>query len=308
MKTAEIVVIGAGPAGMTAALYAARTRRKVILIEGNQPGGQQNLSHQVDNFPGISSVGGFSLSSSMAEQVKSFGVEIIEEQVRSVEFSQLKNLLTLDFSGCISAKAVIIASGRVPRTLNVPGEDEFSGKGVSYCAMCDGAFFQDQDIVVVGGGNSALEEALFLTRYVKTLTLIHRRDTFRADKVVQEQVRAHSKIRILTNKQIVSINGKDRVESIAVANVLTHEKQTVVAQGVFVYVGNTPNTSLFSSIVKDDDGYIITDENMNTNLFGVFAAGDVRQKMLYQIVTACADGAIAAVQADKYLSLLEEGR
>lgn len=300
----DILVIGGGPAGLTAGIYAGRAKRSVLILERAIVGGQQGLTEKIENYPGTGKEGksGYELSRLMEEQATTFGAKVLNDGVKTADLAGNLKKIQTNFNGQIEAKAVIIATGRDPKHIGIPGEEEFRGKGVSYCAVCDGAFFREKTVAVIGGGNSALEEALYLTKFASKVIIIHRRKEFRADKIVQDKVRQHPKIELLLEYVPEKIQGKTVVESLVLKDVNSGSSKEINVQGVFIYVGNIPNTDMFKpDLALDNNGYIVTDEDMHTNLEGVFAAGDVRQKSLRQVVTAVADGAIAAIEADKYL-------
>lgn len=298
----DIVIIGGGPAGLTAGLYSARANLKTILIEKAVPGGQLTTTYMIENYPGFEEVTGFELSQKMENHARKFGLEIINGHVVGIETERKNHKIIMD-DRTIFAKTVILATGASPKKIGIPGEDEFRGKGVSYCATCDGPFFNGKRVAVIGGGNSALEEGLFLTRFAKEVILIHRRDRFRATKIFQERVKKNQKIKTILNHEPLEIHGKETVESIVLRNRITDEKVTIDVDGVFVFIGYTPNTAFLKGLLKTDDrGYIITDEKMATSLNGVFAAGDVRANPLKQIATAVGEGAIAAHFAEQYIS------
>ena len=298
----DLIIIGGGPAGFTAGLYAARARVGTLLIERGVPGGQAAVTNHIENFPGFpDGVGGPELGERMKEQAVRFGLEVAAADVSQVGLEgDLKVVHTSQ--GVFRAPALIIATGTQSAALGVPGERELTGRGVSYCATCDAAFFRDKTVAVVGVGDSAIDEALFLTRFVKEAVVIHRRDALRATRILQDRAMANPKIRFAWNSVVEAIGGHEAVETVTVRNVKTGERETLPVDGVFIYVGLRPNTAFLGDLVKlDDRGYIVTNEEMETSLPGVFAAGDVRVKGLRQVVTACGDGAIAAVNADKYL-------
>ena len=292
----DLVVIGAGPAGLTAALYASRAGLKTMILESGAPGGKLIKTHQISNYPGVKTLAGTDLAMSMLEQATSFGAMYEYGDVEKVDAD--KKVYLTDGT-VIEAKAIIVATGTKERLLNIPGEKENIGRGVSFCAVCDGAFFKDKDIVVIGGGNSALEESLYLTTFAKSVTIVIRRDVFRAEKQIQEQIEANDKIKIIKKhipKEVLSENGK--VSGILLENVDTKETQVVTCQGIFPYVGQDPmSQSLKDLDVLDERGYVKVDESMETKVKGIYAAGDVRQKELRQVVTAANDGAIAAQHA-----------
>jgi len=305
----DVVILGAGPAGLTAGLYAGRSRLNTLLIEKAQPGGQIALSADIENFPGQQLDGetGVTLAARMAEQCQRFGVERVTDDVGCVELSgKVKRLVGR--KGEYLARSVILATGASPRKIGCENEKEFVGRGVSYCATCDGTFFRGLEVYVAGGGDSAVEEAIFLTRFARKVTIIHRRDVLRAVKSLQEKAFANPKIHFLFDSVVERIDGGDVLQFLTVKNVKTGETSVISAPesdgmlGLFGFVGYLPNTALFEGQLPLENGYIPTDADMRTVIPGVFAAGDVRWKSLRQVVTACADGAVAAAQADKYLN------
>jgi thioredoxin reductase (NADPH) len=299
----DVAILGGGPAGLTAAIYASRARLRTILIERNYPGGQVAMCENVENYPGhTASTSGYDLAMSMQEQALKFGAEIKLAEIASLDLESPEKVLHASDGEEIRARSLILSLGANPRKLGVPGEMEFVGRGVSYCAVCDAAFFKDKKLVVVGGGDTAVEDSNFLTRYASSVTIVHRRDKFRAQRIIQERAIANPIIKVQWDSVVKSIGGKEAVDHVILQNVHTREETHLPADGVFVLIGLHPNTKLIAGrITLDEMGYIITDENMRTNIPGVFAAGDARQKLLRQIVTACADGAIAATAAEKYI-------
>ncbi len=286
-----------------------RSRLKTVLIEKFMPGGQMMITDFVENFPGFpSGIGGSDLSILMEQQARSLGLEIVSTDCISVDFTgEEKVILTAD--GEYRAPTIIIATGATPRRLGVPGEDRLTGKGVSYCATCDGAFFRDKEIAVVGGGNTAIQDGVFLTRFASKVTIIHRRDTLRATKILQERALKNPKIEMAWSSTVDEILGDNKVKSLAVRNLKDGSTRMLPVDGVFMLIGTDPNTDVFRGrIVLDQDGYILTDENMQTNVPGVYAAGDCRRKSLRQMVTAAADGAIAAVTAEHYIESLKDSK
>ena len=301
-KLHDVIILGGGPAGLTAGLYTTRARLKTLLIESGLFGGQMTTTELIENYPGFpQGVTGEELSRLMEEQAKRFGLETINQEIIEVRVEgDIKHVRTheSDYHG----EAVIICTGTEYRKLGVPGEKEFAGKGVSYCATCDGAFFKDRKIVVVGGGDSALTEALFLTKFVKELTIVHRRDALRATKIYQEKALGNPKIKFLWNSVVQEIKGDKVVDSVVVKNVKTGELREFETEGAFLFIGLTPRTQFMEGVVAmEEGGYICTDANCETSVKGVFAAGDCRKQLLRQIATAVGDGATAAFAAEKYL-------
>ncbi len=300
-----MIIIGGGPAGLTAGLYAGRGRLKTLLLEQLSPGGQVLTTHMVDNYPGFpEGISGYDLSQKMLEQAVRFGVEVRTADVSGLLPGERHHAVRLADGGQeFTCGAVIIASGARPRKLGVPGEEALTGKGVSYCATCDGAFFRDETIAVVGGGDTALEDATFLTRFAKRIHVLHRRDAFRGARIYQEKVLASDKIEVHWNTVVQEILGDNAVAALRLQNVQTQAVDTLPVTGVFIFVGIQPNTVWLqdSSVSLDKYGFVITDQDMATSIPGIFAAGDVRSKMLRQISTAVGDGATAAFAAEKFL-------
>lgn len=306
-KVWEVLIIGGGPAGLAAALYAARAMRSTLVLERALPGGQIATTSEVEDYPGIEMTTGPELSTMLMTHAEKFGAVMgIGEEVVRVDFNEtMKRVYTAEGT-VIRSKSVIIATGANPRKLGVPGEAEFGGRGVSYCAVCDGPFFKERHLAVVGGGDSAFDEALYLTKYASKVSIIHRRDEFRAQKVLVDRAGAHPKIDFILDTVVETIHGNGAVESATLHNLKTGDMYDLPLGGIFVYIGSLPNTDLFHDCVQvDENGYIVVDENMATACPGVFVAGDVRKNPLKQVVTAAADGSIAALTADKYLDDLE---
>ncbi|MCJ0521380.1 thioredoxin-disulfide reductase [Enterococcus cecorum] len=298
----DVIIIGAGPAGMTAALYAARANLNTLLLERGIPGGQMNNTAEVENYPGFDSILGPDLALKMYDGINQFGVEHGYGNVVEVKDHQdYKEVITDDAS--YEAKVVIIATGCEHRNLEVPGEAEYSGRGVSYCAVCDGAFFRNKKLIVVGGGDSAVEEAIYLTQFADEVKIVHRRDALRAQKIIQDRAFANEKISFIWDSVVEEIKGDDqKVTGVQIKNVKTGETYEEAADGVFIYVGLIPLTQAFTSLgITDDAGWIVTDERMQTKIPGLLACGDARQKHLRQITTAVGDGGIAGQQAYQYI-------
>ena len=307
----DVVIIGAGPGGLSAGLYASRSRLKTLIIEKEGEGGQIATTDEVANYPGsVENASGPSLVKRMVDQVKEFGAEIISDEIIEIKLDEKIKLLKSKNKE-YKAKTVIIATGAVPRPIGCPGEKELVGRGVSYCATCDAAFFEDLEVYVMGGGDTAVEEAMYLTKFARKVTVIHRRDELRAAKSIQEKAFKNDKMEFIWDSVITELKGDGILESMVIKNVKTDEETEIFPDeedgtfGVFPFIGYLPATEMFDGIVDIEGGYIRTNEDMHTNIDGVFAAGDVRVKSLRQVVTATADGAIAAVQAEKYIDVLE---
>ena len=299
----DTMIIGAGPAGMTAALYAARSNLKVALLERGIYGGQMNNTAEIENYPGYARISGPELAEKMFEPLENLGVEHLFGHVEKIEdHGDYKKIITEDEA--FETKTVILASGANHRHLGVPGEEEYNSRGVSYCAVCDGAFFRDEDLLVVGGGDSAIEEAIFLTRFAKSVTIVHRRDQLRAQKLLQERAFANEKISFIWDSVVKEIKGDDRrVTSVVFENVKTGQSSESDFGGVFVYVGLDPVSDFVKDLgICDEAGWIVTDQHMKTAIDGIYAIGDVRQKDLRQITTAVGDGAVAGQEVYKYIT------
>lgn len=297
----EVLIIGAGPAGMTAAIYAARAGYKTAVLEHGVPGGQAATTDMIENYPGFpEGISGPELMMKFFEQTQTFGVEMIYEQVQSVELDGTIKRVTTD-KQTIEAKAVVIASGAKPRALGVANEGRLRGRGVSYCATCDGFFFKDQPVAVVGGGDTAVEEAMYLTKMCSSVTLIHRRDELRANKLAQSRALANEKLNIIYDTVVDEIIGDDKVSQLKLRNKKTDETSTLDINGVFIFVGYLPNNAFFPPELEvNEQGYIVTDDEMATNIPGVFAVGDVRQKKLRQVTTAVGDGGAVMHGIEEY--------
>jgi thioredoxin reductase (NADPH) len=301
-NTYEVIIIGGGPAGLTAGLYAGRSRFSTLIIENALFGGQMITTDLIENYPGFpEGITGGEHSRLMEEQAKRFGVESIPQEVVELGLKEDRKVVRT-YDSTYLCEALIICTGTEYRKLGVPGEKEFTGKGVSFCSTCDAAFFKDSQIVVVGGGDSALTEAIYLTKFAKEVTIIHRRDALRGTKIYQERAFANPKIKFIWNSVIQEVKGDKTVQSVLVKNVKTNEVKELKTEGVFVFVGLLPRTQFLKGLVKTDEaGYIITDENCETSVKGIFAAGDCRKQLLRQIATAVGDGATAAFAMEKYL-------
>lgn len=289
----DVIIIGAGPAGMSAALYAARGGLKVAVIEKQAIGGQAQSAPNVENYPGGISTNGFDLCYKMLEQCSSVGVEFIFDEMSALSIEDDVKSIALKSGNTLSCKTVIIATGASPRKLGVANESSYIGKGLSYCATCDGAFFKGKTVAVIGGGNTAVEDALYLEKLASKVYLVHRRDKLRADKILADRLEK-SNIIPIWNRVVENINGGDKISQLTLKNTQNNTLTSLSVDGVFVAIGHTPATELFENIEKTDDGYIKTNAIMQTNLSGVYAIGDVRNTPLRQIITACSDGAIAA--------------
>jgi len=317
-KIYDVVVIGGGPAGLTSALYTSRARLSTVVLEKSKLGGQITITHEIANYPGAvlgseEEPSGAELIARMVDQVKKFGAEIeVGKEVAGMKLESEIKEITCGDGSVYKAKSVIIATGAVPREIGCPGEKKLTGRGVSYCATCDGPFFEDMEMYVVGGGNAAIEEALYLAKLASKVTIIHRRDELRAEAMYVEKAFANKKIDYIWDSVVEEIEGDGMVESMTVKNVKTGELTKIEANeedgtfGIFVFVGFLPQTEVFKGhVAMDDDNYVLTDEDMQTSVEGVFAAGDLRPKLLRQVVTATGDGATAAFAAQKYLESKE---
>jgi thioredoxin reductase (NADPH) len=303
MRDYDIIIIGGGPAGLSAGIYTARARLRSLLIEKAAVGGQIVNAMLVENYPGyVDGISGIDLTEAMHRQAGKFGLETLVAEVTGIAVDGEKKTITTE-QGDFTARAVIVASGSERQKLGVPGEAEFTGRGVSYCATCDGAFFRDKPVAVVGGGNAAITEALELTHFASKVTIIHRRNELRATKIVQEKAFAEPKIDFLWDSAVEAVLGNTFVEKVRVNNLKTGEKQELTVAGVFVNVGNRPATGYLKGLLElDANGAVVVSEDMETSVPGIFAAGDIRSRSIRQVIGAAGDGAIAAVSAGKYLS------
>jgi thioredoxin reductase (NADPH) len=298
----EIIIIGGGPAGLTAGIYAARARRRTVLLEKHGAGGQMALTWEVENYPGVEKISGYDLGQIMERQARGFGLEIRNLEVTGLAAADGAHRVSTS-EGELVSRTIIVASGSRHNRLGVPGESELTGRGVSYCATCDGAFYQGVPVALVGGGDTALEEAMFLTRYASRVYLIHRRSEFRGTRLLQERIAAEPKIEPVLDTVVERIEGAEAVTGLALKNVKSGATTRIAVEGVFIFVGTTPNTEFLRGFLPlDGKGFIGTTPNLETAVPGVFAAGDVRAKVLRQISTAVGEGALAATMADHHLS------
>lgn len=304
-KNFDVVILGGGPAGFSAAIYAARGAVSTAIVDVNMLGGQPSNYLELENYPGFQLVGGYDLMEKFEEHADKFGVKKFPmQEIEKVDLAQ-KKIYTKEYE--FSAKSIIIATGAQPQKLGVLGEKEFVGRGVSYCAVCDGAFYKDKAVAVVGGGNSAIEEAMYLTKFAKKVYVIHRRDKLRADKIIQERAFKNQKIEFIWNSTVFEIQGENTVKSILLKDTQTDKISKLDVDGIFPYIGISPNTELFSGQLNQDKyGFIITDTTMATSVDGVYAIGDVRNTPLRQVVTAASDGAIGATFALRYIEQTKE--
>ncbi|MBU0548262.1 MAG: thioredoxin-disulfide reductase [Candidatus Omnitrophica bacterium] len=297
----DLIIIGAGPAGLTAALYAGRSRLDTILIEKMAPGGRILMSENIENYPGFpGGVSTVELMTRMEQQVKELGIKIESDEVLDLDCSS-KTITTS--SSTYEARAIIIASGARPRKLNIPGEDKYIGHGVSYCATCDAPFYKEKKVVLVGGGNTVAEEAIYLSRFASLVSVIHRRQDLRASAILQERLQENKKINFILSSLVTEIKGTQKVEAVRLKNLLTGKESDFGCAGVFIYIGYEPETEFLKGKLRmDDSGFIISDDAMSTSVEGVFACGDCRKKSLYQVINACGDGAVAADSAYKFIA------
>jgi len=303
----DLVINGGGPAGLAAGLSAARPRLKVILVEKGVVGGQVLVTDWIDNYPGFpEGISGADLIEKMAAQAKRFKLETKNANVVKVELTEAKKKLILESGGELTCQALIICTGARPNKLGMPGEEELTGKGVSFCGTCDGPFFRDQEIIVVGGGDTAVQEADFLTRFASKVTVIHRRDKLRATKVLQEKAFANERIEFIWNSNVVAIEGEKEVERVRIRN-NNGEESEIAVSGVFILIGTIPNNEMLplEQLGADEYGFIITDAEMRTKVDGVMAAGDIRSKKVRQVINAAGEGAVAAIAAEHYLNKLD---
>jgi len=303
----KVLILGTGPAGLSAALYAARADLAPVVLTGMEHGGQVSLTFTVENYPGFpEGISGTGLVELFQKQAERFGARLEYDSAVEVALGQ-RPYRVRTYNTTYLADSLIIATGATPRHLEIPGEKELTGRGVSYCATCDGWFFKDKDVIVVGGGDSALEEAIFLTRYAKTVTIVHRRDEFRAGAILQKRARQNPKMRFILDTVLTRVTGQDAVKAVQMKNLKTGEESEMPIDGVFIFIGHTPNTQIFEGQVEmEPGGYIITDRLMRTNVPGVFAAGEAADPHYRQVITSAGMGAAAAIQANHYLENLQE--
>lgn len=299
----DLIIVGAGPAGLTAALYAGRSRLDTLLVEKIVVGGRILMSETIENYPGFP--GGIltqELIAGMEAQVKELEVKIINDEITELD---CQKKIVKGLAGTYESKAIIIASGAKPRKLNVPGEEKYTGRGVSYCATCDAPFFKDKKIVIVGGGNAVAEEAIYLSRFAASVSVIHRRQDLRAAQILQEKLQENKKINFILSSIITEIKGSQKVEAVTIRDLSSGKENDFSCEGVFIYIGYEPETIFLKDKLKmDESGLILTDENMITSVEGIFACGDCRKKGLYQVINACGDGAVAADSAYKFIANL----
>lgn len=297
----KVLIIGGGPAGMSAALYAARAELEPLVLTGTDLGGQAAITHTIENYPGFpEGVGGSALSELFMKQAERFGAKFEFDTVTAVDFSS-RPYKVKTYSKEYKADSVIVSTGASPNHLNIPGEKELTGRGVSYCATCDGWFFKGKNVIVVGGGDSALEEAIFLTRFASSVTIVHRRDALRAGAILQRRAIENPKIRFVFDSVLTEVVGAEKVESVRLKNVRTGEESTMEIDGVFIFIGHKPNTEMFKDYLTLENGYVATDKNMQTNLAGIYAAGEAADPHFRQVITSAGMGAAAAIQATHFL-------
>lgn len=298
----KLLVLGSGPAGLAAALYAARAELAPVVLTGTELGGQAALTFSIENYPGFpQGVGGAELGDLFQKQAERFGAQVEFDSAYSVDLSTRPFKVVAD-SGEIQADALIIATGASPIHLNIPGETDLTGKGASYCATCDGWFFKDKKVVVVGGGDSALEEGLFLTRYASSVTAFHRRDSLRAGAILQKRALEHPKMKFVWNTVVTEVIGREKVEAVRTKNLQTGEESLIPTDGVFIFIGHTPNTRMFEGQVEMENGYIKVDDHMHTSVSGVYAAGEAADSHFRQVITSAGMGAAAAIEATHFLA------
>ena len=307
MQTENVIIIGSGPAGLTAALYAARANLNPLVISGNQIGGQIAITNEVENFPGFDSILGPELTDKMKAQAEKFGARFEIDEITEVDFTRGSPFQLKAYGNEYEAKAVIIATGASARRLGIPGEDAFIGRGVSYCATCDGFFFRNKDVLVIGGGDSALQEGIFLTKYANRVRVVHRRDSLRAGDLLQARAQSNEKIQFVWDTVLDSIEGNGKVEAVKARNLKTGETATWQTDGVFVFIGHFPNSQLFrGGLAMDEQGFLIVDKSMQTSVPGVFAAGEIMDPIYKQAISSAGHGCQAAISVERYLESLHD--
>jgi thioredoxin reductase (NADPH) len=300
MLVYDVVVVGGGPSGLSSAICSSRSRLKTLLIEKKCCGGHLSMINRLENYPGFDEgVSGFDFTVKLEKQVKIFGGEVVYDEVLDMKWSFIKKIITENAT--YEAKTVVIASGTHLKEMDIPGELKFRGEGVSYCATCDAPFYEDKDILVVGGGNSALQEAIYLSKFAKNINIVSRRSKLIATGILQERLASCRNISVLYDTVLKEISGEKSVESVTITNLKTNQNYQLKVSGVFIFIGLLPNSSFFTDIILDKSGYVITDENMNTSVTGVFACGDIRKKQLRQVITAVSDGVQASSSVQHYL-------
>ena len=304
----DVVIVGSGPSGWSAAIYTARANLRPLLITGNELGGQVAITNEVENYPGFpEGLTGPELVEKMQAQAQKFGTEVQIDYVTEIDFEASPFVVRTSSGSTYRAKALILTTGASPRKLQVAGEERLTGRGVSYCATCDGFFFRGKELVVVGGGDSSLEEALFLTKFATKVRIIHRRDQLRAGATLRRRAEANEKIEFIWNSAVTSINGESRVESVTVKNLQTGETSELKTDGVFIYIGHLPNNALFKGKLEmDEEGYLVTDRLMRTSVPGAFAAGEIQDHRFRQVATSVGQGVAAALETEKYIAALED--
>jgi thioredoxin reductase (NADPH) len=308
-KNVKVLILGSGPAGLSAALYAARANLEPVLLTGMELGGQVSLTNTIENYPGFpEGVGGQELSDLIQKQAEKFGASVEYDTATEVDLNE-RPFRVKTYNGEYLAETLIIATGAQAKHLDIPGEKELTGRGVSYCATCDGWFFKDKDVVVVGGGDSALEESLFLTRYAKSISIVHRRDSLRAGMILQQRALNHPKIKFIWDSAVTEIIGEEKVNQVKLLNLKTNEQSELATDGVFIFIGHIPNTQIFAEFIElDNRGYIKTDNRLVTNVPGVYVAGEAGDPNFRQVITSAGMGAAAAMQAVKFLEENEENQ